>query len=453
MEPQSVAIAALHRSVDRCRNAPDERFPLDLSRLVDVCRRNSCLAAAVQEIEAEAKRWREEHQAAVRQLVQGILEFRASLAKQFPGIQESAGRERPTTANSASMLPEYLASLAYFDKVVAELGESGASGTARSKLLWILDMQLSGIVSSNPPESAEASAAKKLVAEMQERSNWLERERMMWAASNPGACWLEINDVVSQINQEPSPSWRTLPAEERFKRALELLSEPPVTQLVFGANSDSGIPRAGAQDLEFFREWRSSIAARLERMADEIEYRVASGASRRWALRRYAARSMWFRRVELKEKAEGDSRKAEQILTADAAAYLFDLGFNVVTELTLDTVRLDALAAMGSETLLIEAKVYKDSNRKAKVFDGLGQLLEYAGKLSTGLVTTTNFLLVFRIAGTRLDLPEGPFELNGRTVEIVHVDLAAAEDSGSRGERPTQLTVEAIGEEFRRMPE
>lgn len=128
---------------------------------------------------------------------------------------------------------------------------------------------------------------------------------------------------------------------------------------------------------------------------------------------------MWFRRDELSEKIRRARQTGrsdlERLLADDGAAYLFDCGLFVLTEVNVRPVQLDLIADTGGELLLVEAKVYgKDRGGLEAATQGLRQLLDYATDLRSSGLNPANLLLLFRSGGRKVACPTGPFEIQGR---------------------------------------
>jgi hypothetical protein len=142
--------------------------------------------------------------------------------------------------------------------------------------------------------------------------------------------------------------------------------------------------------------------------------------------------------------------RIEDFLVVDAASYLFDLGFNVITERQLGAGRLDIVEetlglGVGRDALLIEAKIYKSvQGARAALKQGLAQLYGYATTIESSFRATENFLLVYRLGGPKVVLPRDDVVIGDYTFRVVHVDLATAKESGSRSRPPAPIDVAEI---------
>jgi hypothetical protein len=99
----------------------------------------------------------------------------------------------------------------------------------------------------------------------------------------------------------------------------------------------------------------SDLRIALHSVATDFQSRLGQQASTAWILERYARRCRRLRRSELTGMlaALRATDKRELALTRDAAVFLFDQGFEVLTEQPAGTHRYDIIG----EPLLVEAKI------------------------------------------------------------------------------------------------
>ena len=142
------------------------------------------------------------------------------------------------------------------------------------------------------------------------------------------------------------------------------------------------------------------------------------------------------------------------MLVNDAAAYLFDLRFPVLTERHLAGGRLDIYEEVmevnvAHDALLIEAKIYDTSAKgKKAIFSRLSQPYGYATSIESSFHPTENFLIVYRLGGSKLVLPREDVRIGDHFFRIVHVDLTPPACSGSRSPKPTIIDLDSIVEEI-----
>ena len=440
MDPREVAVQAFRAAEKRCRETPaGPSYIHELERLCRLSRRDPFLSAALGDLVRETQQSFRELVEEDDALLREIKMLREELAREFPVLKATEH-----VANTAQTFVAYRFSLANFDRLVIE-GRS-VNHPLPEELIGILKMLVADLLRESPTDLTVVSASRKC-DHLGERTQWVRDEGTRFEDSTPGYCWLQISELVDRINVRPAvPSIRPASWDEAFRNVLRTWGEVSLKAILF---SD----RPPAEEIARLAGWKKEADSRLARLGDEVEYRLQTGRARQVVLRRYAARSMWYRRRELlrsiesEEKGAGGIRQAERWLASDAAAYLFDQGFTVLTELRLDPIRLDILVPDSGETLLIEAKVFRSpaQGREATI-DGLAQLLDYHAKLRAGIGETFDYLLIFRIGGDPLALPEEPIEVHGRKMEIVFVDLAGAEVSGSSANAPKAITIPEIVE-------
>jgi len=240
---------------------------------------------------------------------------------------------------------------------------------------------------------------------------------------------------------------------------FEAIHGLPFRKVLYGWRSKYSNVAPSKEEKAHYKSWKERITEGLKLLENEIVVRLTTQISSEWAIRKYAARTGIYRYSEIRRnleqvsaesKARGKNLKLEAYLVDDAAAYLFDMGFGVLTERHLAGGRLDIYeetlgVEMSRDALLIEAKIYKSvAGGKAALKAGLSQIYGYASSIESSFHPTENFLLLFRLSGPKLILPREPVKVGEYFFRIVHVDLAPSSDSGSKSPKPISIEVENI---------
>jgi hypothetical protein len=240
---------------------------------------------------------------------------------------------------------------------------------------------------------------------------------------------------------------------------FEAIHGLPFRKVLYGWRSKYSNIAPNEAEKTRFRSWKDHLTESLKLLDSEINVRLTTQMSSEWAVRKYAARTGIYRYSEIRRNldqvsamsnARGKNLKFEAYLVDDAAAYLFDIGFGVLTERHLAGGRLDIYEETLSieaarDALLIEAKIYKSvSSGKAALKAGLSQIYGYASSIESSFHPTENFLLLFRLSGPKLVLPREPVKIGEYFFRIVHVDLAPSSVSGYRSPKPVLIEVENI---------
>jgi hypothetical protein len=181
----------------------------------------------------------------------------------------------------------------------------------------------------------------------------------------------------------------------------------------------------------------------IERVQLDLQARLARGRSRRAIVRRYAARCETFDRLRLLQviKATKASQKVEEALTLDFARYLFDMGFNPLVDPKIAGLRPDLLDPSQGTGFYVEAKQYTTASASA-FSKYVSQVFDTWGRLRNTYDLPEAFLLVFRLGGRKVDLPE-VVKSCGRSLNLHLVDLAPAAKTGSRAKQAPLVLTEA----------
>ena len=180
---------------------------------------------------------------------------------------------------------------------------------------------------------------------------------------------------------------------------------------------------------------------RIHRLVKTIHLALQSSLAKgrsRWALvRRFAARCECFERDALIGAAVQDEIP-ERALTLAFARYLFDAGFNPLVDTKACGLRPDVFDATSSPAVYVEAKQYEHiaSGISAKLRDAIAQTVTTWDLLADWWWVPEAFILVFRRSGRSLSVDNPEAIYRGRKLYLHCVNLAPANESGSRAAEP-----------------
>lgn len=438
--------------IKRCVTADEETYLLELRYLAELANGNSHIQRCIEELLLEVTRWRVDFSAKEHLFQEQIIKLRRTLLTAVPSLAEE-GEGTPLCPT-----------IPYFDKLMSgewsfiptASADPGIDDSPRRDLLNALSFIVQrcyGRQEDSPEEIREA------LVELPRQSEWLYREQLNFARAHPGVVWLWVWDAVQRINPIPKPvDWTYYLSEwsQDARRGIRL------EKVLYGWRSKSGALAPTEEERAYYKVWKTQMDAGLRRLSSEVGIRLATRASSEWALRRYVARSAVYRYKELQDRihqhkegrqAQKQNLAIERVLVDDAAAYLFDLGFPVLTERHLASGRLDIYQEVlginvASDALLVEAKVYTSAaTGKKAVYSGIAQLYGYATAIESSFHPTENFLLVYRLGGPKLVLPREAIPMGDYYVRLVHVDLEPPTQSGSRSPKPVTLDLDGIIEQ------
>lgn len=173
---------------------------------------------------------------------------------------------------------------------------------------------------------------------------------------------------------------------------------------------------------------------------------LARGRSR-WAMvKRFAARCESLDRQRLLAALNQCRGQHEGLLTLEFARYLFDAGYNPLVDATACGLRPDVLDATTSPAIYVEAKQYEQVGQGTpkQLQMALAQTLNTWARLSKRWNVPEAFLLVFRRSGRPLEFENPELRVSGGRLYVLCVDLADAEESGSRAEPAVRIDLKAI---------
>jgi hypothetical protein len=449
LDPIRLARELLDRAVESCKDvgagdSGDEgavirravAYLLALRRMVLLVEENMCLWRCVAAALADRDRLTAGQATRDAKVRQDLVLLRRESQERFPILAESASRSWRDSGDFES--------LAYFDHL-ANGGEpaSRSSGshlddnTATRQMLDALQTALWEDLPQRSTNSGESDVRdlRRRWDEARARRQEIHHEELNIERAHAGAIWRRLRSAVDQMN----PSADSI--EGRFLPITDALvsnsNEARLRRFLFDPGGIAG------QDLAWFPGYQNERNCDLAALNVDLQVRLGARASIAWVLERYACRCFCLRLSELQAKLGKlpSNKKKELVLAQDAALFLFDQGFEVVTEQSMGSHRPDIIAG----PLLIEAKVY-DGNRTGltAVTDGLAQIHQYANGQADRGKSLDPVLLVFRLGGP-LATPVKEYKIGNLWVTIAHVDLGASHESGCRSAPPEpDITDDAI---------
>ncbi len=212
-----------------------------------------------------------------------------------------------------------------------------------------------------------------------------------------------------------------------------------IMSALFSRQESCTTPASSASP-ERLREWVDLFRKHAENLFREVLFRLATKRRLTTELNRYGVRAERFDRDRLRDLVETHERRAEAVLAADCAKYLFDCGIDVATEVSLGNVRADIVAT----ELYIEAKQISDrAGAKAKVVSGYHQAIGSARRLrdrAGGIPPIA--LVIFLVGPTRIEASDHlPAREGSPEVWLQIVDLRV-EKTGSSEVEPVVIKAE-----------
>lgn len=457
--PVTNAINVFRSQIERCVQANEELFLLELQRLVDISKGNSHILRCVFEIDQDANNWARNFQIKEAEAQNKILKFKDLLIDHSPKIEKE---------EEQGDIPEFHPTITHFNQLLSGKRKPGIplkpdpyDDPSLNRKLYRTLRDICGRLFPQSKEIPEH--IKEISYKIENELRWLNNERLNFVRSHPGVLWVQICQAVEEINPLPKPFSEPIDLDGLMFEAIHGL---PFLKVLYGWRSKYSNVAPDKGEKAHYKSWKDHITQGLQLLESEVNVRLSTKISSDWAIRKYAARTGIYRYSEIRRnldqlssssKTRGKNLKLEAYLVDDAAAYLFDMGFGVLTERHLAGGRLDIYEeTLGVEaardSLLIEAKIYKSvSSGKTALKKGLSQIYGYASSIESSFHPTENFLLLFRLSGPKLVLPREPIKIGEYYFRLVHVDLAPSDVSGSRSPKPVLIEIDNIIEQIMKL--
>lgn len=299
----------------------------------------------------------------------------------------------------------------------ADLDENSDNVQALKKSISALDHWAKWIVDVQPET--------EMAAEMGALRNQLSRLRVHFEH--------DLTYFREQVESNAWIAYMRLAIRSTYTNPIPPAGDNPVEHALFDkAREDAKLfPQLTAIGDRDAEQILAAVNDSLGFLHQELRFRIALGRSRRALVHRYAARCEMFDAEHLRGICNGDSRRAERLLSDHFAKFLFDQGLTPLTEVPVSGLRPDIIELSCGSLFYVEAKQYADANPRSKIVSAFRQAWETFARLENAYAISEGFLVVFRRAGPSLVLPR--VLRNGhRTLYPFVVDIAASEAAGSQ---------------------
>lgn len=439
-------IAVSERLVSALVAQTDERLLVGLHRFLELLRSDPLLSAAVSSLAAQAREQEEAFGRHDRSL-------RCELCETWPRYRALA--ESIEVEPDKKDVFNALGSLEAFERRLKEpaiiefpdLDEPDSDPSTSKKLLKQLHHWLEWKRPKLATDDPEFDELERLFWHFQERHTSAFRRFWLDGRNLAGVALKRLQALAAAMN--PSPGAPDLDA-----RVLTWIASRSVRELckavyegASGGEAETAVAKAAG-----------AVRRDLKLVQEEVSAVLVLRRSRLSLVRRFAARCERYDADELRTIAR-DS-KAERELTSRFAKFLFDAGLNPLTDTPIAGLKPDVLE-MGAP-FYVEAKQYggqvvKPGGRKVGVRRGpapsavrttlrkaFWQVLDTWGRLRGTLSLPEAFLLIFRLGGPRVEIPN-VIQLDGRLLYVWVVDLGPADQSGARqGLTPVVVAVDEV---------
>jgi len=409
-------LRVLDENVLLLTEADDRGVIIRLPELLERLASEPVLSAALAELRVEADRrlsiFRRHDQALLQELIPHWPRYRA----QFESVRATLNQSQIENFEHQVSFDEIERLLQGAEPVTVTHREPGRDESASWKVLQQLKAGLmwkESRVDADVPD-AELEEMRSRRHEMEQRHKRAFRRYWRDGWNLPGFALTRLEVVSKEIHPEPGDNVE-----------FPFLSRD-IRREVYDQQSEHD-----------FRDMKAK-ATQVRRDVDQVRQGIRTvlllGRSRRSLIRRFAARCERYEAENLRKLGQG--RRAEIELTARFACFLFDQGLNPVTDAPVAGLRPDVLDF--GAPFYVEAKQYSQNPRTA-LKKAVGQVFDTWGRLQATWPLHEAFLLVFRLGGPRVEMPEYVTVAN-RRLYIAIVDIAERRKSGSRQQhRPVVL--------------
>jgi hypothetical protein len=269
---------------------------------------------------------------------------------------------------------------------------------------------LRAITGSTVPQELQGLSGRWV--HLEERAKFEQREYELRLSTRPGFALRRLREIAASCNQR--------------RGASTLAPVPWVFDYIYQADAlDEDRLKQGAGGM---REAKTDLAA----LHEELRRRLGTRRTRLHVVDRFKIRCELHDAERLRVLVA--SGQVEHRLRDEFARYLFDLGFNPLTEVSIGGLRHDIRDVREFE-FYVEAKQYSEGGGLAGRVKGWAREVrdhvERGQGVGSAYAARDVFLVMFRLAGPRLTLPRA-VRWSSIVLYPVLIDIAPAEIAGSR---------------------
>lgn len=430
-----VLIELLERQRDQVLQFEHELRIFALSRWLRVLTSDAQLAALIRELLADYKLELDELSASDAKIRDFLQSFWSNSGQLILQIFHDRGWNGEAIASAYCPLDEFEERVkkriryAFRSPRLFDEDSSQTAKLAQALKHWsIFAIQKFESLGTEPPE--EVLTAKQTGELALANITYIQRCHSTIHESSPGAAFKRLSSRILEANQRP-PELAMAESAEKFEEQAWLLAffarGDAFSDKVHGFNS-ARMRRVEGDEVS---SAAVEIAYDIRTVTHELTAKLLTGRSRLALIKRYAAQCEAFDSDELRNLVANSKGSVEQQLTLRFAKYLFEQGLNPILNPDIGGLKPDVVAVLPGSMLYVEAKQYGATFKRTTILNAYQQVWGTWATLRQQSTIHEAFLLVFRVAGPRVELPE-VLTHDGRKLYSVLVDISAERGSAER---------------------
>jgi hypothetical protein len=409
---------ALQSHVSRLLEQDNDRLLIGLPRFLEVLKTDPLLSSAISSLISDADQKNEQfgaHDAQIRHELKTLWpRYRALLEEKLP-----IDTRKLRIFNARGSFEVFERRLESSDTPeIRHDKEPTEDPSNAGELITQLTHWSSGWLQDDSDEVADLRQRFEV---LRQRHQYAFRQFWLDGRNTAGTALRRLDDLSQTMNRPPGDGSDT-------DTTIRRLEHVRVRDLLAVLYDPSNFPSEDQR--RALEEAANSVRRDVRLVHQEIRAVLLLRRSRLWLIRRFAARCERYDADELRRLCSSE-KEPEKRLTARFARFLFDQGLNPITDAPVARLKPDVLDL--GFPFYVEAKQYGREGKdvRSALKRAFGQVLGTWGRLRATHELNEAFLLVFRLDGPRVEMPE-VVRLDGRTLYTWLVDLVPPRRAGSR---------------------
>jgi hypothetical protein len=266
------------------------------------------------------------------------------------------------------------------------------------------------------------------------------KEWRIFLQTSPANIFAKLQSTIDSINPQPKEN-----EIEKIEEQIDLKVSGYFFLYLTGKNLGDEI------DEKIIKEQTEKelceIKSEVKRVYEAIREEIGTNLLHIQLINRYKVRSQIYNKPELRKIVEdkNNAGRFEDVLTLDLARFLFDSGLSTYYRVRAGSHEYDLidLETNTANPMFVEAKVYKDSQAKQTLIEGIYQLHSYLCEVEAKKLIDEAYYIIFRVGGPIYVFPEN-IKIGKFSIYPILIDLGKSEDSGRNQRKPIEITLQEI---------
>ena len=441
-------IDLLDRKFNYLMDSPNENFMINLSCFVKFLSASNHIKDYTNKLVAKFSEEYNSQKQIQEKEIKKIIKLANKIKQKYPQLDDS---KIPCPKAGVQQLKYYEETFAGFNKIAKQFSNkefiinvNRTTDNSISKLLLnITDRKIQIYNHQNKTKPKFDDTLYNEFLNLKEDRLYNYRAWLNYCRISAGHSIIMLLLIIGKINKKPTIFKNIKDRYNHLRSNITTLmsnSDGWIEQLTYGAAKNSKSNEKSDTYLERLKIYTKNG---YESIREELGESLLTNQ----IINKYKTRSVWYNFQEIRDLVKNKngtfSNKREHLVTLHLARYLFDQGISIIYKMRAGQHELDMVDPDATNPLVIEVKVYKDSNAKQTLIKGIAQLHSYLVNLSSTRTIDEGYYVIYRFGGPIYEFPE-KIATNKFIINTILIDLGCSDTSGRKQPKPIIISKDEI---------